>query len=176
MATWQNTGITILRTMLNDSGCNNTYTDKRLEELLITSAYFLPVLVNFATEYSINVETKVITPDPIDSDDGSEFINFMVLKAACIADEGAFRNAALLQGVTARLGPATIQTSAYGTELKELLSKGPCGVFDSLVHKYNFSYDGRGIIRAILSPFVSNDYDPNTSDVGSYLNLERDRN
>ena len=51
MASWQNTGITILRTMLSDSGCNNTYTDKRLEELLLASAYFLTVDINFATNY-----------------------------------------------------------------------------------------------------------------------------
>lgn len=163
--------------MLNDSGCTNTYTDKRLEELLITSAYFLPLQVNFITDYSINVETKTITPDPISNEqDGREFINFMVLKSACLTDESAFRNAALLQGVTARLGPATIQTSSYGVELKELLSKGPCGVLDDLIQKYNFTYEGKGIIRAILSPFVGNDYDPNTADVGSYLNLLRDRN
>ncbi len=159
MASWQNTGITILRTMLSDSGCNNTYTDKRLEELLLASAYFLTVDINFATNYSIDVEAKTITPDPIDSTDGSEFINFMVLKAACLSDEGAFRNAALCQGVSARVGPAAIQTNNYGAYLKELLNNGPCASYKSLSNAYNYSYEGKQIIRAVMSPFVSNDFD-----------------
>lgn len=162
MATWQNTAITILRTMLDDSGCTNTYTDKRLEELLISAAYFLPLKINFVTSYTINVETKIISPDPIETtEDGSEFINFMILRAACILDESSFRSAALLQGVSARLGPAAIQTNGYGTLLKEFLDKGPCKMFEELTQTYNFNYTNKGIVRAILSPFAANDYYPN---------------
>ena len=46
---WQNSSLIMLRTMLNDAGCdgNNTYSTQRLEDLLITSAYFLPIDINF---------------------------------------------------------------------------------------------------------------------------------
>ena len=90
----------MLRTMLNDAGVNETrYNTQRLEELLITSAYFLPIEINFNTTYVVDVVAYTITPDPAPSEsppgDGEEFISFMVLKAACLAGEGNFRNAAL---------------------------------------------------------------------------------
>ena len=106
--TWQNTSLIMLRTMLNDAGCDSVrYTPQRLSDLLITAAYFLPLDINFSTDFIVNVEARTITPNPIDQTDGDEFINFLVLRAACLADEGNFRTAALAQGVSARLGPAS---------------------------------------------------------------------
>lgn len=161
MATWQNTSLLMLRTMLNDAGCGESkYSNDRLEDLLITSAYLLPIDINFNTTYTIDVEAYTISPDPISQTDGTDFISFMVLKAACIADEGNFRTAALLQGVSARCGPATITTSNYGGYLKELLTAGPCKSYDSLSNEYNFSYEGKQIIKAVMSPFAANDFDP----------------
>ena len=162
---WQNTSLIMLRTMLNDAGCDgtNTYSTQRLEDLLITSAYFLPIDINFVSSYVVDVSAYTITPSPDDQSDGVDFISFMVLKAACLADEGAFRNAALLQGVTARLGPASIQTGGYGVQLSVLLNEGPCKSFEELKKAYNFSYEGKKIIRAVMSPFVSNDYIPTSS-------------
>ena len=159
---WQNSSLIMLRTMLNDAGCdgNNTYSTQRLEDLLITSAYFLPIDINFKSSYVIDVGAYTITPNPDDQDDGKEFVSFMVLKAACLADEGAFRNAALLQGVTARLGPASLQTGSYGAQLALLLNEGPCKSFEELKKAYNFSYKGAQVIQAVMSPFVSNDFFP----------------
>jgi hypothetical protein len=161
MATWQNTSLIMLRTLLNDAGCDAVrYPPQRLEDLLITSAYLLPLEVHFKSDYVVNVETRTITPDPIGQSDGDEFINLVVLKSACIADEGNFRTAALAQGVTARIGPVALQTSSYGQYLATLLNEGPCKAYAKLVELYNMSYDGAKIIRAVMSPFVSNDYDP----------------
>jgi len=161
MATWQNTSLIMLRTMLNDAGCDSvTYTPQRLNELLITAAYLVPMDVNFVSTYVVDVEVRTIAPTPIDQDDGDEFINLMVLKAACIADEGNFRNAALAQGVTARIGPAQLQTTQYGQYLSTLLNEGPCKAYARLVEAYNMSYDGAKIIRAVMSPFAANDYNP----------------
>ena len=161
---WQNTSLLMLRTMLNDAGVSETrYSTQRLEELLITGAYFLPLEINFNSAYTVNVSTYAIAPDPGSSGapaDGEEFISFMVLKAACIADEGNFRNAALLQGVNARVGPAHINTSAYGSHLTTLLTEGPCKAFQELKERYNFSYEGKKIIRAVMSPFAANKFDP----------------
>jgi hypothetical protein len=168
MATWQNTSLIMIRTMLNDAGCGTTtYTNSRSEQLLITAAYFLPVDINFNSDYVVDVEQNTITPDPISTSDGPEFINFMVLRAACMADEGSFRNAALLQGVKARCGPAILETNAYGQYLKDLLTKGPCKSYADLKDEYNFSYDGAKIIRAVMSPFASNDFYPPMGGAGA---------
>ena len=61
----------MLRTMLNDAGCGETkYSNSRLEQLLITSAYFLPIDINFASNYIVDVEQNSITPDPVGQADG----------------------------------------------------------------------------------------------------------
>ncbi len=159
--TWQNTSLIMLRTMLNDAGCDSVrYTPQRLSDLLITAAYFLPLDINFSTDFIVNVEARTITPNPIDQTDGDEFINFLVLRAACLADEGNFRTAALAQGVSARLGPASLHTSNYGQYLHMLLNEGPCKTYNRLVEIYNMSYEGGKVVRAVLSPFASNDYNP----------------
>lgn len=166
-ATWQNTSLIMLRTMLNDAGCDDVkYTPQRLQELLITSAYFLPLEVNFNSIFVVDVEAQTISPDPMSVDDGDEFVNFMVLKAACMSDESNFRTAALAQGISARMGGASLTTSNYGQYLSILLTEGPCKAFNSLAEIYNMSYEGKKIIRAVLSPFVSNDYNP-TNMLGS---------
>ena len=158
-ATWQNTGLIMLRTILNDAGCDtNKYTTERLQQLLVTAAYFLPLDINFVSTYTVDVEAQTISPDPMQQDDGAAFINFMVLKAACMADEGNFRTAALLQGVTARCGPAALDTRNHGEYLKALLSSGPCRMYEELSTQYNFSYDGGQVLKAVMSPFVSNDF------------------
>jgi hypothetical protein len=159
--TWQNTSLIMLRTMLNDAGCDAVrYPPQRLSDLLITAAYFLPLDLNFSTDFIVNVESRAITPNPIDQDDGDEFINFLVLRAACLADEGNFRTAALAQGISARLGPAALTTSNYGQYLHMLLEEGPCKTYNRLVEVYNVSYEGSKVIRAVLSPFASNNFDP----------------
>ena len=164
--TWQNTSLIMLRTLLNDAGCDSVrYTPQRLDDLLITAAYLIPMEAHFKTTYVVNVESRTVTPDPIDQTDGEEFINLIVLKSACIADEGNFRTAALAQGITARIGPAALQTSSYGQYLGTLLNEGPCKAYAKLVELYNMSYDSAQIIRAVMSPFVANDYDP--SNLGS---------
>ena len=164
MATWQNTSLIMLRTMLNDAGCDTVrYTPQRLDDLLITAAYLLPLEVNFKNDYIVDVELRTITPAaiyPTKQEDGDEFVNLLVLKAACMADEGNFRTAALAQGVTARIGPASLQTSSYGQYLGTLLNEGPCKTYNIFVELYNMGYDGSKIIRAVMSPFVANDYDP----------------
>ena len=61
----------MLRTLLNDAGCDAVrYTPQRLEDLLITAAYLLPLEVNFKSTYVVNVETRTITPNPINETDG----------------------------------------------------------------------------------------------------------
>ena len=56
MATWQNTSLIMLRTLLNDAGCDAVrYTPQRLDDLLITAAYIVPMEVNFKSTYVVDV-------------------------------------------------------------------------------------------------------------------------
>jgi len=154
---WKLIGVAMLRAMLNDIGATN-YTTERLESILVTAAYFLPIEIHFYTAYTVDVIEETLTPEPLEQRDGDDFIALAVLKAACIIDESSFRTAALLQGVTARCGPAILNTGSHGQYLKELLVEGPCKAYETMKYEYNFGYSGAKVLRAIMSPFVSNEF------------------
>ena len=156
---WQDTAIPILRTLLNDAGCGeSSYTETRLEELCIAAAHFNVQELPFSTSYTVSIPNVTISPDP-ESD--VEFINFMVLRGACIADQGLFRERALLAGLEARCGPAILRTMQHVTGFQTLLVEGPCKAFQEL--KDSFIFGNTDVIRAVLSPFVGNEFQP---DVG----------
>ena len=51
---WQNTSLIMLRTLLNDASCSTEkYTDDRLMDLLLTSAYIIRIDINFNTTYTV---------------------------------------------------------------------------------------------------------------------------
>lgn len=158
---WQDEFIPMLRVMINDVACaTQTYSDDRLEEILVVSARYTVQDLGLTTDYAVTVSTRTISPDPSDTitDDNTILTNMTVLKAACLCDWSTFRTKALLAGVEAKCGPATISTLKHLDGFKELLTQGPCAAYESLLKSYNFG--NTGIIMAILSPFVSNDFDP----------------
>lgn len=155
---WQDTAIPILRTLLNDACGTITYTETRLEELSIASAHFNVQELPFSTDYTVSIPNASISPDP---ELDVEFINFMVLRAACIADQGLFRERALLSGLEARCGPAILKTMQHVTGFQTLLTEGPCKAFEEL--KQDYIFGNTDIIRAVLSPFIGNEFQPDTT-------------
>ena len=98
-----------------------------------------------------------ITPDPtIDND--SIFISLVGLKAACIIDQSALRTKAAIEGIRAALGPAQLAVAGSLTGFNLILDKGPCAAYDELVSHWDVKEATS--IRAILSPFVGNKFDP----------------
>jgi hypothetical protein len=153
---WQDEAIPLLRTLLSDAGCGtSTYTETRLEELLLASAHMIIQDITFDTTYTVSISSATITPDPADD---TEFINFMVLKAACFSDEGVFRQRALAAGIEARCGPAVLKTTQHIAGFQTLLTEGPCKTYDEM--KFDFEFGKTDHIKAILSPFAGNDFDP----------------
>jgi hypothetical protein len=153
---WQDTGITILKAILNDACCGtSTFSDSRLLDLLIAAAYCNLTAINWSTTYTINVGKQTISPDPLTDVD---FMNFMILKAACLADQGLFRTKALQAGLEARCGPAILKTTQHLQGFNTLLEEGPCKAYEEM--RCEFIFNNNRAIRAILSPFVGNNFDP----------------
>lgn len=166
---WQDEMIPMLRILINDFSSEPTYSDERLTDLIITSAYLVNNEANITTDYNISMSLKTISPDPINIDDDL-FVSLVMLKAACLADQSTFRTKALLEGVKAAMGPASLTVAGHLAGFKTLLELGPCKAFEDLKLQAAFSMGLN--VRAILSPFVGNKFDPSilrTSD-------SRDRN
>ena len=98
-----------------------------------------------------------ITPDPT-IDDDSIFISLTCLKAACLIDQSALRTKAALEGIRAALGPAQLSVGGSLAGLKMIIEEGPCAAYDELTSHWDVKE--ATAIRAVLSPFVGNRFDP----------------
>jgi hypothetical protein len=157
---WQDEAVPMLRIMINDFGETPSYSDSRLTDILIVAAYNIRREVTFTNTYSVSIATKSISPDPISNDDDI-FISLLVLKAACLADQSTFRTKALLEGVRAAMGPANIAISGNLSGFRVLLETGPCKAYQEMKDQQNFGGEALAMnVRAILTPFVSNQFDP----------------
>jgi hypothetical protein len=167
---WQDEAIQTLRILINDLGEEATYTDGRLEQVLLVAAKMVKSEFVLATTYTISVSEVSISPDPIDELDDA-FMNFMVLKAACIIDQSTFRTKALAAGIVAKCGPAMLDTVGHLDGFKQLLEIGPCASYEALKLQWTFGGGMTNVFRAILSPFRGNNFSP--SDI--YIYPERSR-
>ena len=161
---WDDTMLIMLRVMINDDfiGDECQYTDTRLKRLLSVAAQYVIQDVKLNYTYTVDVLTPNITPDPTGlSPQDDIFINFVVLKAACIADQSLFRTKSLVSGLKARCGPAVMETADHLKGFKDLLEVGPCKAYETLKDEHNFT--DHSTIQAVLSPFVSNRFDPRDS-------------
>ena len=167
---WQDELIPMLRALISDLGVEPLYSDERLEELIVVSAKFVKQEMDFNDNYTIDVTACSISPDPTTgvTDDRDAFSNFIVLKAACMADWSTFRSKALLNGIKVRCGTAWLETMDHIKGFRDLIDFGPCKAYDTLKKDYKFG--NVQVIKAILSPFTSNNFSPHSLHPGHHHN------
>jgi hypothetical protein len=163
---WQDDMVQMLRVFIFDLEETPTYSDARLEEMIIVSAHLVVQEIDFTTDYTVSIMSQTITPDPATNGD-TEFQNFVVLKAACLADQSTLRSKVACGGVTARLGGAALSTSNNIKGYETLLTLGPCAAYQEL--KWEWELGNANAIRAILSPFTGNTFDARDLRGGSSL-------
>lgn len=156
---WDTTMVTMLRVLINDLDAS-TYTDTRLKQVIVVSAKYVNQELGFT--YDIDIDTPDITPDPV-TDEDDAYVNFVILKAACIADQSTFRTKALNEGIKAVLGPASIAVAGNLSGFKTLLEMGPCKTYEEL--KFQYQIGNAKAIKAVLSPFVGNNFSASWLDV-----------
>lgn len=158
----------IIRTLINDFGSTPSYSDERLEQVSVVAAQYVQSDVNLDQKYTINIVSPNITPDPTilyPKDD--IFINLIALKASCIIDQSALRTKSALEGIRAALGSASLMISNSNLSgYKIILDQGPCALYRSLVDQWNIG--NASAIRAVFSPFVGNNFDPQNLNNQSY--------
>jgi hypothetical protein len=157
---WQDELVTMLRQVIGDVGSSPTYSDSRLEDMLVTASHMVIQEIPFTNTYTVDISNVTISPDPTTEKD-TEFKNFAVLKAACLADQSTLRTKALQAGISAKLGGASISTSNSLKGYEVLLNQGPCAAYQEM--KWEYELGNANAIRAILSPFVGPNYDATSS-------------
>lgn len=150
---WQDIIRTQLRIVINDFDLPYDYSDNTLDSLILLAASQVIMEVRLSTRYTVDLYGQTISPDP--SLDTS-FINFVVLKAACLKGGWDFNTRLAIDGVKAKMGPLDINVNGAGSQaLLALLNDGPCKTYKELVMQYNC---GRvAAIKAIFGPFSHED-------------------
>jgi hypothetical protein len=154
---WQNELTIIVRTLINDLDEPYDYSDVRIQQVLTVAAKYVQFDVNLDYSYEVDVINSHISPDPtLDNDE--TFISMVCLKAACIIDQGTFRTKAALEGIRTALGPASIGFAGTLSGWSAIIDHGACGLYEELTSHWDVK--NATAVRAILSPFVGNKFDP----------------
>lgn len=168
---WSDNLITPLRVLINDLDSNAyTYTDAILKKVLVTSAkYVKQDVIGYSSTYQIDFTTPAISPDPSNDD---VFCNFVVMRAACLANQWDVKAKALAAGVSAKLGPVSMTTDAQGsTVLLALLKDGFCAAYKEMLSQHNRgNLSEIGLIKSIMTPFTHSEYQPGQFPHRSFYN------
>lgn len=155
----------IVRTWINDLEETPIYSDDRLQQVILVASQYVTREINLDTQYKCDLINLTITPDPsLANDRDQTFISFVALKAACMLDQSTFRTKAATEGIRAGLGAASISVGGNLKGYKDILDNGPCKMYEKLRMEYEIG--NANAIKAILSPFVGNQFDPR------YINTE----
>jgi hypothetical protein len=152
---WQSTIPLIVRTLINDWGDPQQYNDQRLTQIILVAAKYVQLDVSLDTTYTVNFNQFTISPDPVDMND-EIFTGLLALKAACLVDHSTIRTKSMTEGVRASLGPASLSVNGGLDGIKTILQIGPCAAYADLTEHWNIG--GASYIRAVLSPFVGNNF------------------
>jgi hypothetical protein len=147
----------IVRTLINDLSDSPTYSDERILQIIAVASKYVQFDIVLDQVYTIDVTNPNISPDPTVNND-SIFISLVGLKAACIIDQSTLRTKAALEGIRAALGPAQLSVAGSLSGFNLILDKGPCAAYEELTSHWDVRE--ATAVRAILSPFVGNKFDP----------------
>lgn len=149
---WMYTMIRGLRHLINDAADESTYTDFRLAETIVLASQHILGELTFNNSYTANIGTLTLSPDPVGLSD-LEFINLVLLKAACIIDLATARAKAGVTGISVRDSMGSISTGGAMDGYKFLLQNknGNCELYREAKKQYQFG--NTQWLRAILGPF-----------------------
>lgn len=160
----------IVRNLINDLDTPQVYSDSRIQQLILVAAQYVVSEVNLSNTYNIDIINQSITPDPSDPiTRDTDFIGFVALKTACMLDQSTFRTKAIMEGISTALGSANLSIGGNLSGYKTILEQGPCAMYEQLTLDHNIG--NATATSAILSPFVSNNFDPRYLNVGPFRNM-----
>lgn len=155
--TWQEELTLMVRVLVNDLDEPYAFSDDRIQQILAVSGRYVQFDVNLDNKYTIDVVSQSISPDPFVINDDI-FISLICLKAACIIDQSTLRTKAALEGIRTSLGSANLSIGGSLEGWKEIIDKGACSMYDELTSHWDVQ--NATAVRAVLSPFVGNRFDP----------------
>jgi hypothetical protein len=148
---WQGQMSTIVRHLISDVDSSAyTFSAQRIETTLVVAAQLMTMNVDFANDYTINVEAITLAPDPTDTDTkDNPFITLTCLRAACIIIGSEIRKESG-NAISIKDGPSAIDLRGV-TQTLIVLYKDLCEKYEHSLLEYRA---GNGIVgQSILGPY-----------------------
>ena len=145
---WQDTMVTMLRVVIDDTGSNPVYSDSRLEEVIVVAANLTKQDVDFDSDYTIGVTDLSISPDPTTSPDNA-FINLVTLKSACLLANSEYKTCTN-NAISVRDGSPSIDKRGVAAAKKEWRDS-ICKDYDHAEREYKLGNSNAG--ASIIGPY-----------------------
>ena len=148
---WQGQATTIIRHLLSDLDTSSQdYTDHRLEQAFLVNGILEQITTDFINDYTINVETCYLSPDPTDTDTkDTPFVALICLRAACMIVGSEIRKESG-NAISIKDGPSAINLQGVTTTLTTLW-KDLCEQYEQTLMEYRAGNSVAG--AAILTPY-----------------------
>ena len=148
---WQGQLSTMVRYLIDDTDSDSyTYSHHRIETSILVAAQMSVMNIDFANDYTINVESCTLSPDPTDTDTKDEaFITLICLKTACIIIGGTIRSQSGC-AIAVKDGHSSIDYRGVTATLATLY-KDLCDKYEQLLLDYRAGNSVAG--HAILGPY-----------------------
>jgi len=127
---WESCLIELVRILINDVDCLK-YDDNRILLLIKSAAYYVTSDLSCCP----NIQKPSISncgdfeDNPLEF---PEFTNLLILRAACIVDQGELRSKAAAEGLKAVCGPVSMQVLSGSGSFGLLFSEGACAAYKNL--------------------------------------------
>lgn len=162
---WQNEMVIIVRHLIDDLDPNNyQFSDDRIEEAIVVAAQLIHNETEFNTAYTVEVDNRVLSPDPTLTPVGSDskdddFIALCCLRAAILFTASQIKTYSM-KSIILRDGPSLLDMRGVVAGLKAL--------HDDLTKKYDevkldYQTSKLGLGKAILSPYSPGSHPLNPS-------------
>ena len=156
---WEVECTEILRVLISDLSDSPTYTDERIERVLMAAALQLINEVSFPTTYTIDILELTISPDPSAATTrDNAFINLLCLKAAVILLNSEARIYSM-NSLKITDGPSSIDTTARYSFVKDAAK-----VLDNQYQQTKVLHQSGQAGAAILTPYTN----PNISPIRTF--------
>lgn len=143
---WQDELIPVLRVYIDDLASPYTYTDGRLEQVALASAYVLLNEADLNMSYTISMSSESISPDPASD---TAFINLMAMKSACFILKGELK-LAQKYGISITDGPSSVS----GGKRLDAVQKA----YDDMTKRFDMfklRYLANKTGEAVMTPFTN---------------------
>lgn len=153
---WEDVLVKMLRAEIDDLD-SSRYTDSRLQDVIVISAYKVLQAADFYNEYDVNISNVTISPDPVSIND-LDFSVLTVAKAACTILSGEAKSAAS-KAVMIKDGPSVLDNRTASNNLQQS-AKTICDAYKEMLDAYNFSGGKGDNANMVLGQFVLGPYSP----------------